>query len=345
MALHAEAQERRDAGDPLGARRLCRRALALLVPALGPRHPDVANVQLELSGTFQDRGEIAEAIPLCEEALASLGRARCGVDGDRLRCAALGQLGGLLVAAGRYGEARGLWARAVRLAEQKLGRTEQLGALNGLGVASKHLGRLDDAEAAYRRALRLAHRAHQPLVLATLYHNLGGLEHARGRYARGAPLARRGLDLRVATVGPTHVSVAADKAALASLLVGTGELDGAEALYREALDLFGRAYGPRHFEVGFNLGNLAALAQQRGRRAEAARLYQRALGIQEEAAGRSHPYLALLLENFAALRVDQGRTAEATALYRRAVAVYTRALGARHPDTVAARRALAALAR
>jgi tetratricopeptide (TPR) repeat protein len=342
LALHARAQELRDAGDPLAARRRCEKALELLSRALGPRHPDVANVLLELSATYLDRGDTARAIPLCERALTILARVRCGLDGDRLRFAALAQHGGLLLAAGRYREARAAWSRALRLADRKLGSAERRTAHGGLGVACKHLGRLDEAEAHYREALASLGRARRPLDLATLYHNLGGLEHARGRFARGAALARRGLRLREAALGPKHVDVAADKAALASLLVGKGDLDAAEALYQEAIAVFRRAYGPRHFEVGFNLGNLAAVAHQRGDLAEAARRYARALAIQEAAAGPAHTSLALLLENFATLRRAQGRVAEAAALCRRAVAVYTRALGARHPDTRAARRALGA---
>ena len=39
--------------------------------------------------------------------------------------------------------------------------------------------------------------------VATLYHNLGGLEHARGRYTRGEPWARRAVAVRERALGPT----------------------------------------------------------------------------------------------------------------------------------------------
>ena len=54
-------------------------------------------------------------------------------------------------------------------------------------------------------------------LLAVLYHNLGGLEHARGAFASGKPLARRAVDIRTRTLGPEHPDVAADMAALAPL--------------------------------------------------------------------------------------------------------------------------------
>lgn len=343
-ALHARAQQLRDSGEPLRARRFCTRALALLRAALGDGHADVANVLLELSATYQDRGDTDKALPPCRRAVAILNRLRCGIDGDRLRFSALAQLGDLLVAAGRYREAAVPWKRAARLAERKLGPVESISALNGLGVIDKYLARFDEAEALYRRALALARRTREvgPEVLATLYHNLGGLEHSRGRFARGVRFGRRSVVQREAVLGRRHVDVAADKAALASLLEGCGRLAEAEALYREAIAVFRRALGARHYEVGFNLGNLAAIEHRRGALTQAARLYQRAAAILEEAVGPSHPHLGLVLENFAGLRLEQARPAAAVTLCQRVVRIYGRALGPRHPDTIAASAKLAA---
>jgi tetratricopeptide (TPR) repeat protein len=340
LELHARARILRAAGEPLRARRLCVRALVLIRGALGQRHPDVVGVLLDLAGTYHDRGESHAALTHCQQAVISLGRGR-GVDRDRLRLAALALLGELLVAHGRYREALTPWRRAVTVA-RRLGHAELGGALNGLGVVHRHLGRLDAAAALYREALAEIRRARpvSALQLASIYHNLGGLEHARERFARGVPLARRAVAARIAALGHDHVDAAADRAALASLLVGCGRLDEAEDHYRQALAVFRKRLGPRHFEVGFNLGNLAAIEHMRGRHGPAARLYGRALAIQETAAGASHPQLALLLSNFATLRRAQDREAEAIALQRRAAAIYAGALGQRHPDAIAARRAI-----
>ena len=95
--------------------------------------------------------------------------------------------------------------------------------------------------------------------VAAVYHNLGGLEHARGRYARGEPFARRSVAIREKALGPDHPDVAADVAALAALLDGQGKYDEAEPLYRRALAVFERVFGPEHYEIAVNLNNLAAL--------------------------------------------------------------------------------------
>ena len=71
-------------------------------------------------------------------------------------------------------------------------------ALNARGILAKDTGRYDQAAGLYADALRVLR-----LVLggdhpdtAAVFHNLAGLEHARGRYVAGEPLARRAVALR-----------------------------------------------------------------------------------------------------------------------------------------------------
>ena len=56
-------------------------------------------------------------------------------------------------------------------------------------------GRFADGMRVYRRGIVIVRRRFGPdhPLVATFYHNLGGLEHARARYARGQPCARRAL--------------------------------------------------------------------------------------------------------------------------------------------------------
>ena len=86
------------------------------------------------------------------------------------------------------------------------------------------LGRYDEAEMLYRHALDIVDAALgiDHLQAASLYRNLGALEHARGRAAEGEALARWGLKIRERALGPDHPDVAADKAALAAIVRPSG---------------------------------------------------------------------------------------------------------------------------
>ncbi len=56
----------------------------------------------------------------------------------------------------------------------------------------------------------------------TLFHNLGGLEHARGRFAQGEPHARRSVEFRERLRGAAIRTPRRTLAALAALLDGQG---------------------------------------------------------------------------------------------------------------------------
>ena len=179
------------------------------------------------------------------------------------------------------------------------------GVLNDLGVLRKAQGRYDEAFAFYRRALPLVPRGDRQ-ALATLAHNLGGIEHARGNFARAEPHARRSVRLRTTLVGAGHPSVAADVAALAAIVEARGRLAEAAALYRRALAVFNRVLGPQSLEVGLNLACLAAVEQRRDAPARARSLYARALAIQERVLGRHHADVAMTVNNLAVLERDAG---------------------------------------
>ena len=151
-------------------------------------------------------------------------------------------LAGVLNAGGGFHERRGAYALAekyyresIRILGRADGRPESAGALiQSLG----HLALVLRARARYDGAEKSLGPNH-PSV-ATLYHNLGKLEHACGRYELGEPLARRSLAIHRKALGPDHPHVADDAAALASILDRLGRHDEATTLYQWALPIFER---------------------------------------------------------------------------------------------------------
>lgn len=235
---------------------------------------------------------------------------------------------------GHLGAAARLHRLAVRSAASGFaaGDAQLVRLLNNLGVVCKFTGSFDEAEAAYRRALALAEAGPTDLgLLATLLHNLAGLEHARQRPEAGEPLARRGLAIRENLVGRRHPDVAADLTALAALVDAQGRLGEAQVMYETALAILAEATEPRPLEVAVALNNLAAIAQRHGQLDEAETSYQRALAFKEQAFGRHHPELAPTLNNLALLFGATGRRPEAEATYRRALRVLAPTVGIAHP--------------
>lgn len=243
--------------------------------------------------------------------------------------------------------------RARRLLVAALREARQLGSQdfhvaivhNQLGKLGKHTGDFAAARRHYLLALPIvqAHPWHPDLELADLYHNLGGLEHARRRYAAGEPLARRAVQLRARRHGANATVVWLDRTAHAALLEGLGRYTESAKIYRRALPVFRRRFGTKHYEVAITLNNLGCVCAEQGRGAEAARFLRQALGLKEAEFGRQHLEVAVTLNNLATVLLDLDQRVAARALLRRAVRILELRLGRRHPNTRACQHNLAAL--
>jgi tetratricopeptide (TPR) repeat protein len=213
--------------------------------------------------------------------------------------------------------------------------------LNNLGMACKYAGLYEEGEAAYLRALDLLGQMPVPpmLELATLHHNLGGLEHARGRHAIGEQWARRGLAIREAEAGfgGESVEVASDMAALAALLDAQSKFEESEPLHLRALAIFERELGPEHLETGIVLGNIGALRSAQGRSGEALELLKRSMAIKQQHLSAAHPSLGWAWNNLAVLERTCGNRAAAAEYFARALSLLEPALGTHHRHVVTCR--------
>ena len=236
VQLHAAALDAFGAGALDRAAALAGESLALFEQESGLFHPDVANVLNCLARIEEQRADPAAAEAfgrrsvdimrrVRQEMRGDLGDAGAGdkpgnADIDRLSVQSLTGLGDILRIRGRYDDAEPWLREAIALGETSLGTDDEdvVTAVNSLAVLFKYSGRFDDAAGLYQRALAAAERTGaSDESLATLLHNIGGLEHARGDYARGEPAARRSVELRERALGPNHPTVAADVAALAAI--------------------------------------------------------------------------------------------------------------------------------
>jgi tetratricopeptide (TPR) repeat protein len=218
-------------------------------------------------------------------------------------------------------------------------------ALNDHAIHCKEIGQFARAEKIYRHLLRVYRAAGPSVDLATVYHNLGGLEHARRRFARGEPWARKAVEIRRRLLGSRHPTVAADEVALGAILDGRGKHREAQRLYRRALRIFRAAKRPDVYEIAVTLNNLAASCHATGISTAAARIYQEALDLKEKLLGRKHIDLAVTLNNMALLFESQGKHELARAHLKRALAILQSTLSSTHPKLAICRKNLARLAR
>jgi tetratricopeptide (TPR) repeat protein len=310
-ALHEAALTALHGGHLHDARRLADDAIRAARATFGADSPEVANVLLTAATAEEVAGDFRAAQTLAESAARV---AAPFVDADRADLMSLWVSievvsARLLVTLGEFDAAETRMASALAAATRVLAGDDRvvLGIHNLRGIIGKYTGRFEDAEAHYMR-VRAALEAQPDIdeqALAVLLHNLGGLEHARGRFADGLTYALRGLDLRIKAVGAHHPDVARDLNAVAALHQDAGEDAAAAAAARQALEIFEDTLGADHYEVGMTCANLAVSTAAAGDTIEARLLYLRALSILASHLGADHPDVAHVQRNFAKLPADE----------------------------------------
>jgi hypothetical protein len=103
-------------------------------------------------------------------------------------------------------------------------------------------------------------------------------------------------------VGPDHLEVAADRAALAAILAARGRHREAQQTLRDVLSVLEIVLGPDHYEVASTLDRLAASVQHTGDHAQAAALHERSLAIKRRILGPGHVEVAETASRLAACR-------------------------------------------
>ena len=239
-----------------------------------------------------------------------------------------------LVGEGRYRQAEEALAAAWREA-QSFPQGDPRIALtsNNLGVLFDKMGRSDDAEKHYKRALRLLESAGPDRFreIAGCLNNLAVLYLERNQVDRAERMCRRLSAYSPDQLGDDLYFRLEQN--LAAIHFKRGEREHAEQRFRNVLSLLEKRSGPLDANAALVLIHLGALAGGNRRTAEARSSIQRALRIYEQLHGPLHPDLVPPLTILAAVDMAEGNPIAAETSYRRALAILEIAHG---PDSILA---------
>jgi CHAT domain-containing protein/tetratricopeptide (TPR) repeat protein len=203
-------------------------------------------------------------------------------------------------------------------------------ALMLVGSAYANLGRLADAEDAFKQALelRLANLGendesvgHTLHFVARVYQKLGQYDQAEKLFVRAAPIYERVLRRNHPYVINTYNN-------LANVYHDQGRYDAAEKLHKQILAIREQSLGANHTDVAQSLDNLASAYVGQGRLEEASEIRKRAVAIFERARGSNHQDVAKAMINLAVIYTALGQYAESEALLRRSLAIEEKVFGA-----------------
>jgi CHAT domain-containing protein/tetratricopeptide (TPR) repeat protein len=267
-------------------------------------------------------GKYSQAIPLAQQLLADLEKARGPSDADV--AGAMNNLAMLYGSQGQDADAEPLYRRSIAILEKVRGldSSEIAPELNNLAALYQRQQRYADAEPLFKRALAIREKAlgrDHPDVGQSL-NNLATNYEKQDRHADSEPLFKRALAIYEKAAGPQHPAVATLLNNLGQVDKVQGRFGEAEPLIKRSLAIREKVLGPDHPDVARSLNNLADLYERQDRLAVAQPLYQRALSIRERALGPAHPDAVTSANNLAFLYQKEGRTADAVPIVERMIA-------------------------
>ncbi|MCA9655943.1 MAG: serine/threonine protein kinase [Myxococcales bacterium] len=216
--------------------------------------------------------------------------------------------------------------------------------LSYIGNAQIDLGRYDDAEASFLRALEISTAAHGPdhPQVASVYNGLGVTYYYQHRLEQAEQAYRRAYEIDRKVLGPEHPTLLYSLGNIANIRREKGELEQALAAMHEVEALVRSAFPEVHREVGTTQHNIAELLALMGDAEGALARYDRALAVRTEVHGESAPYVANTLTGRGEVLLTLGRDAEAREALERALQLRE---GEEHPRPQELGRTRFALAR
>ena len=219
---------------------------------------------------------------------------------------------------GAYDAALAWDRQALPLAQSAHGRVSEEGAsIEGdLGVALRHLGKLDEAELMFSAASKTFSEIPHPnqALFSELLINYAILAYDRGDLGKAEGLTYEALQQRRALDPPNPAAVAQALDNYGVILQAEGRLAASKAPLEEALDLRRRTLRSRHPDIAASLNNIGVLEQQRGDFANAEQHLREAAEIDADAFGKGDPQVLTDLSNLGEVLRSMDRPDEALTL-------------------------------
>jgi tetratricopeptide (TPR) repeat protein len=202
------------------------------------------------------------------------------------------------------------------------------GALNDLGTLYHEVGRLTDAERAYKESLSVWARIDgtHPKVAVTLG-NLAGLRLVQGKLSDAEKLYLKAEPILIAGFGSRSQELATALCGLADVYSESGRYDKARETLERALAILDT--GGDSSQLGGALFLLAKIAWKQNRAVDAELRVRRAIEVWQRTLGPRHPTVASGLATLAVV-LSKTKPDEASRLFRESLELIETQLGPDH---------------
>ncbi len=332
--LFAEADPRRNLGEPLSARQMLDRGAGRIAAELVGQPELQAALMVTIGRSYQ---EMRENRVSRDYLTAALETAETTLGETHPNTVELRHL--LALARTHVGEpatAEALFAKnlAIQRDRHGPGSLEVAREIKQLALVDDQLGRYAEAEARFREALAMSRRLGEPgqdLLVSTLL-DYGAMLRRLDREPEEEPILLEALAIRERQHGREHPDYAAVLNNLGNHYFRRGALARASQYMQEHVALQRRFAGEDGVAYGNALANYSALVLAEGRDEEALALLDEAIVIFGKGYGTDSVPYAFITENKANILKDLKRYADADPLYRRTLEIIADRLGRDHSD-------------
>ncbi|MBK6826194.1 MAG: CHAT domain-containing protein [Chitinophagaceae bacterium] len=319
MARYAEAES------------MCAAAVNFYKTILGETSPDYLGALGTMAVIYQGQAkyEQAEAIFLV---LKNYHAAQSIPDQSVLQTLE-NNLGELYRHMGDYARAEPALENAVRLAGSNPSAAY---SLNNLALVQKALGKYNEAEKAYRKALQIyvsqGKREHPDYT--NPLNNLGELYRTMGRLQDAVYAFEEVISIRKKTLGTQHANYANALNNLALVEFAIGKYPDAEKHLEECLAIYKITLGEKDKFYANCLNNLASVYKANGSLLKAEATYQSCIRIYKATYGETSDKYGIYLGGLAGTYRQMKRYPEAIALTQQSLAILRNKLGEYHYDHI-----------
>ncbi len=233
--------------------------------------------------------------------------------------------GNLLLAEGRFAEARPAYAAALEGTLEALGPEHRrvAGAHLNLGNIARLLGEYELALEHLDQAQALLLRLYGPVhpVVAHTALTRGATFGRQRRWPQAEQAYREAYDAFVSMHGPDNLDVARSLASLANVYLAQDDPSKAREHYRQARAIFESKLRPGHPLIGGTLSNIAHTYNAQGDCDSALPKYERGLAIKVEGQGPRHPGLLTTLDPMVDCLLRVGHAEQALPLIDDAITI------------------------
>ena len=320
-----------DMGKYAEAESMCAAAVHFYKTILGETSPDYLGALGTMAVIYQGQAkyEQAEAIFL---SLKNYHAAQPAPDQATLQTLE-NNMGELYRHMGDYARAEPALEKAVALAGSN---PSAAFSLNNLALVQKALGKYNEAENSYRKALQIyiAQGKREHPDYTNPLNNLGELYRSMGRLQDAVYAFEEVISIRKKTLGTKHANYANALNNLALVEFAIGKYPEAEKHLEECLAIYKTTLGEKDKFYANCLNNLASVYKANGNLKKAESTYQSSISIYKATYGETSDKYGIYLGGLAGTYRQMKRYPEAIALTLQSLAILRNKLGEYHYDHI-----------